>query len=117
MKKRKAQKRIRKKEGRMDNKGKRSWKFRNYLVDSFDLDISNGEVQSNSDIPENLIISGAIFGEEDNKERLSRLGGHSTLKTFFVPQVLVQDRLSRSGHGAFSQDNGEYLNVSKRGGR
>ena len=49
------------------------------------------------------------FGE-NNETCLSRLGGHSTPKTFFVPQVLIQNELSRLGLCTIDKYNKRYLN-------
>ncbi|MFH1152112.1 MAG: hypothetical protein V1788_03250 [Nanoarchaeota archaeon] len=50
--------------------------------------------------------------EKDNKVYPSRLGGYSTLKTFFVPQVLIQNELSRLGQGTDDKNEIIYLNFS-----
>ena len=46
----------------------------------------------------------------DNKMCLSRLGGHSAPKTFFGPQALIQNGLSRSGHDTINIWGENYLN-------
>ena len=50
--------------------------------------------------------------QKKNEMCLSRLVGHSALKTFFVSQVLIQNELSRLGQGTIKKNEEIYSNFA-----